>query len=45
MIYFERETVRRGGVEREEERITSRLCTASAEPDAELELMNGEIMT
>ena len=33
-----------GGAEREEERILSRLCTVSKEPDAGLELMNHEIM-
>ena len=36
-----------GGVERvgERERIPSRLCTVSAEPNAWLELMHHEIMT
>ena len=39
----------RGGAEREtereRERIPSRLCTVSAEPNMGLELMNCEIMT
>ena len=33
------------GRERRRERIPSRLCTVSMEPDAGLELMNHEIMT
>ena len=39
-VYFERETVRagEGQKERERERIASRLCAASAEPDMGLEL-------
>ena len=39
----ETETASRGGAERE--RIPSRLCAFSVEPDAGLELTNGEIMT
>ena len=42
-ILEERESTSRGGAERE--RITSRLCTDSAEFDVGLELMNCEIMT
>ena len=38
--YFERGCISGGEAEREEERIPSRLCTASAEPDVELELLN-----
>ena len=34
-----------GQRERERERIPSRLCSVSAEPDAGLELTNREIMT
>ena len=34
-----------GEAEREGERIPSRLCTDSVEPDAGLDLMNPEIMT
>ena len=34
-----------GQREREQERVPSRLCTDSAEPDAGLELMNHEVMT
>ena len=44
-IYFERERVRRGGAEREGERIPSRLHTVSAKPDAGLKLENRELMT
>ena len=54
-IYFERErererkrkrkTVSRGGTEREGERIPSRLCATSTEPNAGLKLTNREIMT
>ena len=40
-----REQASRGEAEREEERISSRLRTVSAEPDAGLELTNREIMT
>ena len=36
---------RRGGAEREGERIPSRLLTVSAEPDTGLEPTNHEIMT
>ena len=32
-------------IDRERERIPSRLCTTSTEPDAGLKLMNREIMT
>ena len=39
------ECVSRGRAKTETERIPSRLCMASAEPDVELELMNCEIMT
>ena len=35
----------RGGAEREGERIPSRLCTVSVEPDAGLKPVNHEIMT
>ena len=35
----------RGGMEREGQTIQSRLCTASTEPDAGLELTSHEIMT
>ena len=41
----ERERASRGRTEREGERIPSRLCTASTEPDVGLELMNHEVMT
>ena len=34
-----------GGAEREGDRIPSRLCTVSAEPNVGLELRNCEIMT
>ena len=34
-----------GGAEREGEKIPSRLCAVSAEPDAGLKLTNPEIMT
>ena len=48
-IHFEREREReresRGGAERERQRIPSRLCTISAEPDVGLEVTNHEIMT
>ena len=47
-IYFERERAHahsRGGAERRGERISSRLCAKSTEPDAGLNLMNREIMT
>ena len=42
-IYFERG----GGAERERQtdRLPSRLCTVSTEPDAGLKLMNWETMT
>ena len=40
---FETEREERGG--RERQRILSRICTVSAEPNAELELTNCEIMT
>ena len=43
-IYFERDSTSRGGAEREGERIPSRLCTISTEPDVGLELTNPEIM-
>ena len=42
-IYLERES--RGGAERGRERIPSRPCTVSTEPDAGLELTNCEIVT
>ena len=41
----EREKEQRKGREREEERILSRLCTVSAEPNMGLEPTNCEIMT
>ena len=48
-MYFEREREREhrreGEVERKGDRIPSRLCTVSTEPDAGLEFMNREIMT
>ena len=45
-IYSAKEKVKeQGRAEREGKRIPSRLCTASAEPDEGLELMNHEIMT
>ena len=45
-IYFERDSKRSRGRERERrERIPSRLCTVSTEPDAGLNLTNCEIMT
>ena len=45
-IYFEREIESKGGgAEREGDRIPSRLCAVSSEPDAGLEPMNHEIMT
>ena len=46
-MYFERDrgSVSRGGAERGRKRIPNRLHTASAEPDAGLELTNCEIMT
>ena len=47
-IYFEREKKsesRQAGAEREGERISSRLHTASSGPDAGLELTNCEIIT
>ena len=42
---FERQSVGRGGAEREGERIPSRLRIVSAEPDVGLEPTNCEIMT
>ena len=42
---FLRERKRDGGAERGRERIPSRLCTASTEPDVELDPMTHEIMT
>ena len=48
-VHFERDrdSVSRGGAQGEEERerIPSRLCAVSTEPDAGLEAMNREIMT
>ena len=45
-FYFERERERMREEQRErEERIPSRLCTISAEPDEGLDPMNCEIMT
>ena len=51
-IYFDREREREhlcahkwGRAERWRDRILSRLCTVSAEPDVGLKLMNCEIMT
>ena len=43
VMYFERES--RGGAEREEERIPSRLRAVGTELDLGLELINHEIMT
>ena len=47
MFIFERERVheREVGRERGRQRIQSRLCAESGEPDAGLELMSHEIMT
>ena len=42
-IYFERERERRGR-ERGRERIPSKLCTVSREPDMGLNVLNHEIM-
>ena len=44
-IYFERESMSRGGAEREGERIPSRPSIVSTEPDTGLEPMNCGIMT
>ena len=41
----EREHASGEGAEREGQRIQSRVCADSREPDVGLELMNGEIMT
>ena len=41
----ERENTSGVGTDIEGERIPSRLCAVSTEPDAGLELTNGEIMT
>ena len=35
----------RGGAEKGRERLSSRLCAVSTEPDVELKLRNGQIMT
>ena len=43
--YFERERASPGGAEREGDRIPSRLCAVSAEPDGGLRLTSREIMT
>ena len=45
LFIFERERASRGGAEREEDRIPSRLCAVSAEFDVGLELENKEIVT
>ena len=45
LIFFERVQVGEGQRAGGRERIRSRLCTDSREPDAGLELMNCEIMT
>ena len=42
---FLRERVSRGGAEKETEKISSRLCTVSAEPSMGLEPTNHEIMS
>ena len=46
-IYFERQPVLMswGGAENERERVPSRFCTVSEEPEVGLSLMNHEIMT
>ena len=44
-VYFEREHEQGRGSEKGRERIPSRLCAASTEPDIGLELKNCEIMT
>ena len=41
----ERASISRGGAERRRDRIPSRLCTTSTEPNVGLELTNREIMT
>ena len=45
MCIFERDRESKGGAERERERISSRLCIVSTEPDAGQGLMNHEVMT
>ena len=42
---MKREHKQRRGTERKRERIPSRLCNVSTEPDVRLELMNFKIMT
>ena len=44
-LYFEKENVQEGHRGRERERISSRLCTVSAEPDVGKDITNCEIMT
>ena len=44
-VYFEKESMSRGGTERERGRTPSRLHTVSLEPDVGLEPLNLEIMT
>ena len=46
-VYFERDSISRGGAERERERerIPGRLHAVSADPDTGLALRNREIMT
>ena len=45
LFIFETESASRGEAERKRERISSRLCTVSTEPDEGLNLTNHEIMT
>ena len=44
LVLSEKESMSVGGAERERERISSRLCTVSPEPDVGLKLTNREIM-
>ena len=44
-LFYGRESVGRGGTEREEERIPSRLHAVNAEPSMGLDFMNPELMT
>ena len=44
-MYLERQRGQGRGRERGRERIPSRHCTVSAEPNVGLEPMNGEVMT
>ena len=44
-VFINREKERAGEEQKDRERILSRLCAVSAEPDAGLDLTNREIMT